>query len=770
MDVRSPPAAIYTFGRFRLDPVRMALTRDGSPVATTPRIASTLLYLVEHAGEIVGRDEMMRALWPGRVAEEASLSQAISAVRKALNSNGDATEWILTVPGRGYRFTGRIGVEPAVKPVDRFARPAAGAAIEPAQAPRRGGRLAWRLAAAAGLTGVLASAVWWFAASRPVLPTGRTGVVLADVQNYTGEPDFDHVIAQVLRIDLDQSPYLQVISDVQVAETLALMEQPSGSPLRLATARSICLRSNGGAVIVPMISKVRQSYVVSVSSLDCISGRTLAEEKADSRDKDQIPGVLDGLARRIRGRLGEMQASISRFDVPLAPERTRSFEALLAFSQAEWLTRQGKRLEAIPLYRHAVDLDPDFAMAYFELAKNYYSLGEQKEEAAAITEAHQRLRLVSERSALLIENRYEAAVTHDLDAAGEKMELMTQLYPKDAAAWTSLSETRFRLADYQGAVSAGEKAVKLVPKTYEAYTVLARALNHLQQTARAEQVDEAALKVIPEGGMIRQQRIGWRFLQGDEKGGLELLVSATGTPMEREALLEVYNFVFAAGRLQEASRLMARAEALGRGKGLKPNFTEQAANYADLGLTAQARAFLDAVPAESWTGEDDYIAARVEEPARAEAYLKRDLARWPQDTVLNGKYALQARAALRLREGHAAAAARMLDGVGRLTFRDLDTPFLQATALLAAGDGAAAAAGYRAVLAQTGFAWDVQYPLSHLGLARALHLRGDLAGSRREYEAFLAAWSRADADIPAFTQAKAEYALLIRSRGRLRDT
>ena len=761
MDVRSPPAAIYLFGPFRLDPLRMTLTCHGSPIPTTPRVASTLLYLVEHARELVGRDEMMRALWPGRVAEEASLSQAISAVRKALSVEGDETEWILTVPGKGYRFTGTVVSEPAGASADhRARRPDAAVAAGPADPRRRRDRTTRRFAAAAAFAGLLASAIWWVAASRAKLPSGRTGVVLADVQNFTGEPDFDHVIGQVLRIDLDQSPFLQVASDVKIAETLVLMEQPGGAPLSLATARSICLRSDGGAVIAPMISKIRQSYVLSVSASDCISGRTLVEDKAQTEAKDEIPSLLDGLARRIRAQLGELQSSISRFDVPLAPERTRSFAALLAFSQAEWLTRQGKRLDSIPLYRHAVELDPDFAMAYFGLAMNDYSLGEHQQEAAAIREAYKRVNLVSERNALLIENRYDTAVTRDLDAASEKMELMTQLYPADADAWRKLSETRFRLADYQGAVSAGENALRLDPKMYESYTVLARALNHMQQTARAEQIDEAALKEIPESGMIRQQRIGWRFLQGDEEGARRLIASAVGTPMEREALLEAYDFAFAGGRLREAARLMARAQALGLSKGLHPDFTEQAADFADLGQVAQARTFLHAVSAETWTGQDDYIAARVEDPATAQADLKRDLARWPHDTVLNGKQAFEARAALLLRQGHALAAERELERVGRLSLRDLDAPFLQAAAWLAAGDAQAAAATYRTILAQTGFAWDVQYPLSHLGLARALHLQGDLAGSRREYQAFLAAWSRANADLPILTQAKAEYAAL----------
>lgn len=739
----------------------MVLSRDGTPVPMTPQVFSTLYYLVENAGRTVGREELLGALWPNRIVGEANLSQAISSVRKVL-AECDAADLIITLPGKGYRFAADVRREEvAAAPVSYRPAVSGETAGEPARPVGKARPSAWLLAGAAGLVLAVGLFAWQVGRPRPPLAAGRTAIVLADPQNFTGEADFDHVIGEVLRVDLDQSPAFQVASDLKVAETLALMEQPKGAALTLQTARGVCARNNGGAVVAPVIARLHSHYLLAVSAYDCVDGRLLSDEKVEATDKEAVSHLLDGLATRTRSRLGEMNTSIAKFDVPLAPERTSSFEALKAYSQAEWLSRQGKRLDAVPLYNHAIELDPDFAMAYLGLSQAYYSLHQPDKDAEAITKAHDRLASVSERNALLIRDHYDVTVTRDLDAARETMELMTNLYPNDAGAWLTLSDVRYRLADYKGAVAAGEQALRLDPKRPSVYTVLARALNHAEQPARAEQLDDAALKQTPESGQLRQQRIAWRYLQGDDAGGRRLVDTAIGTPFEREALLEGYNFLFAEGRTQAADVLMKRAEELGRLKGLQPEWTEEAANYAHVGRLAEARAALAHVPPDLWNGEDDFYAALLDDPDKAEAGLNRDLKRWPKDTLLNGKYAPEARAALLLRRHQPVQAAQMLDRVGRLMFRDLDAPFLRATALLEAGDATAAAAGFRSVLAQAGFGYDPQFMLADLGLARALRLQGDLAGSEQAYRAFLARWKSADPDLPALKQAKGELAALV---------
>ena len=773
-------ASIYEFRDYRLDPRRHVLTWRGEVLRTTPRVFATLLYMVENAGRLLSKDEMLAALWPGRVVDEDNLSQAISAVRKLLAAGG-ASGLVRTVSGQGYCFTGEVGIEPVAEPrapnkpqtegVEGAdwptSSPASASQLDPAAplgAASRPHRPSGRLIGVglAGLLVLLAGVVGLarLATRSGPLSTDHTGVVLADPQNFTDEHDLSPVVTQILRADLDQSPLLRLASDMKVQETLALMELPSSAPLTEQTARAVCSRNNGGAVIAPVITRLRERYVLTLSAYDCVGGATLFDEKAETDSKEAVAGLIDGLAGRLRGRLGEVQSSIARFDTPLEPARTRSFAALRAYSEGEQLAHQGRLLEAVPFYQHAVELDPDFASAYLGQALAFYELHQSARDEIAISQAFKRIAFVSERSALLIRNHYSMVVTRDLDAARDSMELMTELYPRDEAAWLTLSDTCFRLAEFPAAVAAGEHALQLDPKRSAVYTVLARALNHVGQTARAEALDEASLKLVPETGQMRQQRIAWRYLRGDVADAERLVASARGTPLEREALLESYNFVFAAGRLREADALMAQAEALGRRKGLRPEDGERAFNYLDVEALPLATAALSKITPDAWSGEDDYYAARLKPLAEAQADLKRDMARWPQDTLLNGKYALEARAAMLMRQGHPLEAAHVLDGVGRLMFRDLDAPFLQASAFLAAGDTADAVRGFRAVLAQTGSGWDTQYALAHLGLARALRQQGDARGSHREYAIFLQDWKSADADLAPLRQARAEAATL----------
>ena len=759
MDARVNASRTYAFGAFRLDAARLVLSYDGKLVPTTHRVLSTLLYLVENQGRTLSKMEMLEALWPGRTVEEANLSQAISNLRKILSAYGHG-DLVTTVAGRGYRFVGEVVQEPVGGGGASEADSVAGL-DDPSKSPPTFRPVLVGLAAALAGVAILGAAGLWRLQSAPHKLVGeRTGIVLADPQDFTGETDLDHVVTQVVRADLSQSPMFQVASDAQVAETLALMEQPQGALLTLSKARDVCARTGGGAVVSPTISKVQQRYVLTLTAVSCVDGRVLVDEKVEADDRAALVSRLSGLTKSLRRQLGEARPSIARFDVPLAPERTSSFDALRAFSEAQALMREGRRLEAIPLYEHATELDPDFAMAYFGLSQAYYEFSQAAEDAAAITKAFARVALVSERDALLIREHYYGAVTHDLDAARDNVELLTRLYPKDSTAWLDLCELRYRVADYAGAKAACEMGLKLDPHNSGAYTSLARALNHLQQTAKAEQLDQEALKVVPETDQIRQQRIAWRFMQGDPAGAQKLVDSAVGTPIEREALLEASNFAFASGRVADAVKLVARADAQGRLKDLPPNFERQAESYMEVGLDAKARTALAQLPASAWCGYDDYLAARLEAPAKAEAVLRRDLAQHPHDTLLNGEYAPEAHAALLLRQNRPLEAARTLEAVGRLMFHDLDAPYLRGTALLAAHDPKGAATVFRSILQQTGFSWNPQYALSHLGLARALGRLGETAASLAEYRRFLTVWKDADEDLPALRQARAEAAAL----------
>jgi DNA-binding winged helix-turn-helix (wHTH) protein/Flp pilus assembly protein TadD len=752
MDIEVSSNPTYLFGDYRLIVASMRLEKGTATVALTPRVFSTLQYLVENAGRTVSKDELLQALWPNRIADESNLSQAISTARRALGPDGSS--FIMTIPGRGYKFTATVTQLSHHTPLET---PPIFSTKLVSEAQARTG-LSWLWILAAAVIGAVGLGLFWLVVRHHQTPSSNSDIVLADLQNFTGDRAFDHVIPRILQIDLAQSPQLQIPADGKIAETLELMERARTQALTPAVALSVCARINGIAVIVPSIAALGQRYLLTLSAFDCTKGKLLYDEKQTAEDKDDVSHAVDALSARMRQRFGEVVASVARYDVPIAPERTSSFEALHAYSEGEWTIRQGKTLDAIAFFRHAVELDPDFAMAWLALSEAYYGIRQPVEEAAAISEAYQRRASVSERDALMIDVRYNMAVTQNLDAALQSATLLVRLYPSDAVAWGILANLQTRLADPLSAIASASRALQLEPQRSYSYTMLARALIHNGDLARAERIDEEVLRVAPETGQVRQQRLALRFLQGDQLGGQRLLSSAVGTPLEREALLEGYNFAVAHGRLREADAMFNRANVLGRPDGFEPNYGEAAFNYAALGLLNKGREALALVPKNEWTGEDDYYAAILDAPDVAAADLKRDLARWPKSTLLNGKYAPEARAALLLRAEKPREAVRELDASDRFMFLDLDGPYLRAAALLSAKDGAGAAVGFRAVLARKGYAWDEQFWLAQLGLARALRLTGDANGSRREYESFLAAWRNADPDLPAVQQAKREYA------------
>ena len=761
MDIRSPPAPIYVFGPFRLDAGRMTLTRDGVAVDTTPRVASTLLYLIEHAGELVSREEMLRVLWPGRVAEEANLSQAVSAVRKALATDGDTTEWILTVPGKGYRFTGQVEREPQPPPSSRPPPIPPPEAAAPAEAPRPR-RLSRRaMGSGAGLALGAALAGGWLLTHRSQPPReDHTNVVLAAPLNETGEPVFDHVVPRVLQIDLAQSPFLQVAGDAKVAQTLELMKKPLDTPLTDAVAREVCVRNNGGALVTPAVTRLGSSYVLAVSAVDCMGGRTLYEGKATAADKDAVARTLDLLSNRLRARLGEAQASITRFDVPLMAEKTGSFDALAAYSEGVQLHAHGREAEAIAAFQHAVDLDPSFAMAYDGLYNPLYVTKQAERAQAAIAKAYALRDTVSDRDRLLISSHYHFFVQNDLYAALDDLRLFTGLYPREMKAWTNLSNVENWLGDYPSAVAAGERALSLDPNNIASYSVLARALDHDGQIARAVEVDEAAVQRGVAGGDTRGQLIGHTFALGQRRRAEKLIDEAHGTPLERDALLEAFDVYVEGGKMRRADAAVVRALELGRSAGISDDHVAHAQAYLDLGLRDRARAELAQVSPADRDGPYYVLEAWMNEPAGAQADLARALAKTPHDTLLHDYYAPEARAVLLWRRGDARAAVQALQVSSPLIFHDIDAPYVRGLLQLDAGDPAGAAQSFRAVLARTGFGYSTPYDLARLGLARALRRTGDLAGSRQAYAGFFAAWRDADADLPVLKAARAEYAEL----------
>ena len=765
MDVRAPPRATYVFGPFRLDAAHGSLTRDGEPVVLTSRVFSTLLYLVENAGRISTKDDMLHALWPGRIADEANLSQAVSAVRKALGQGGAGEALILTVPGRGYRFSAPVRIEEPTAPA--IAPPPDLGEEKTPPVSLRPGRRAWPAAAAVAAALIAAGALAWldpwglapWRASH--LPAGRTSAVVADLQNSTGEPVFDHVLRKALQIDLGQSPFLDVANDAKIADTLDLMGLPRHAPLTADLAQNVCARTNGGAVIASSIAGIGGHYLLTLAATDCVDGRTLDAEKQEAAGKEAVIGAVDRLAGRLRRKLGEPAASVARFDVPLMSQRTGSFAALQAYSEGVWLHDHDRLVESIAMFQHAIELDPNFAMAHAALALDYYDARQPEKDADEITKAYRLRNLASEPEKLFIVARYNHSVTKDVEAAISNFKIWTDVYPKDAVAWASLSNLENWVGRYSEAVTAGQHAVALNDRAIAGYSVLMRALAHSNQLARAQTVGAQAMAKGISGGDTVGQLIGEAYLRGQRPVAQKLIDDSTGKPVERDALLEAADLACADGRMRLDSNLLQRAIELGRPQGLEDTARSSLALcLALVGLNAQSLALLKTIPPDLRNEDYRYAQALVGDPARVEADLARELKQWPQDTLLNGQYAPQIRAAILLRRGRNEDAAKALAVAAPYAHRVYDILYQQGNVSLDVNDLTHAAAAFRYILADRGLGPGPEYDLSYLGLARTLQRQGAPAASLHEYETFFTAWKDADPDLPILRQAKAEYVRL----------
>ncbi len=757
MNAMTPPNTVFVFGSFRLDPARGVLTCDGAPVALTSRLRDTLCCLLENAGRLVTKDELLQAVWPGRIADETNLSQAISGLRKVLGPRGEGM--ILTESGKGYRFGA---------PVERIAPD--GSAQHTTKADSRAfRRTRWRTGASiaalvcAAVAATIATAPWRGERAR----AGNVPVVLVNFQNFTQDAAFEHVMDKALEADLAQSPFLVITPASKIAETLGLMGLPKDAALTADRAREVCERNNGGVVIAGAVGQLGAQYVITLTSSDCASGRILDEQKQEARGKEAIAAALDRLAEQARRKLGEPAASITRFDVPLMPERTASFEALQAYSEGLWLHDHGRVADSIPQYEHAIEIDPNFAMAYARLSTTYFNLQKPVEDRKYITIAYGLRKQVSEPERFYIAERYQQSVTRNAEEGLRILHEWTGTYPQDTRAWVNLSNQANGIGHYAEATLAAKRALDLGEHTASSYYALITDDAKTGHLAEAQALGEEAMaNGVASGGIIgKTLRIA--SLRHDEAAEGRIKDQARGKPAERDALLAQSDIALAAGRRHEAFALLDQAAALDRDQNAQTDgAARRALTLALFGLSDQARAVL-AGPIPDLEPETFlYAMAMVGDADAANRELARDLRAAPFDTLLTQQYAPEIHAIIALRRGHPDEAAKLLAPAAAYDLRNFDTPYLRGQVLLAAKDPAGAARAFRLVLDNPGLGPDPRYALSHLGLARALEAQGQHSQARLEYQAFLAMWKDADSDLPILIAARAEYEALVVRAGK----
>jgi eukaryotic-like serine/threonine-protein kinase len=789
---------LYEFGPFRVDPDHRQLLRQNQPVPLQPKSFDILLVLVENSEKVVSKDELLKAVWPDTFVEESNLAQCIFVLRKTLGDTVEEKRYIVTVPGRGYRFAGTVravaveeeqreAVERAEEKEDQIVLASRSLAKVTFERDKARDLRLWLVVGAMVAVVAVALGLYWQSQRKPKL-TEKDLIVLGDFDNRTGDPVFDMALRQGLSAQLEQSPFLNLLSDTRIAQTLALMAQPKDARLTPTLAREVCERAACAASVEGSIASLGSQYVLGLKAVNCRSGDTLAEEQVTASGKEQVLGALGQAATKLREKLGESLASVEKYDAPPENVTTSSLEALQAFSLAyKECVVKGDFAAATPLFRRAISLDRNFAAAYAFLGVSYGDLGEFDQDAENVRKAYElRERVKSERERLYIDLRYASDVTGDLEAARKIDELWAETYPRDVYPSRNLGSSYSDLGEYDKALAAYEEALKLNPSSgleYENLVAADLALNRLDQaktTAREAQAHHLA-----------SPGINWLlydvdFLQHDVAGTDREAADLMGKPGYEDSMLYIESDTTAySGQFLKAREFTHRAvDSAGRAdkKGAAAAYEAQAALREALvhntGLAKQqARAAL-AISNGRDVEAISAIALGLVGDSDQAMRLANDLGqRFPKDTWAQSEYMPMIYAAALLGGRNAsrdagkavealAATLPYEEGApragppGNLNFA-LWPAYLRGEAYLATPQGSKAATEFQKILDHPGVV--VNEPigaLAHLGLGRAYTLSHDSTKAKTEYRNFLSLWKDADPDIPILKQAKAEYAKL----------
>ncbi len=652
----------------------------------------------------------------------------------------------------------------------------------------------WRrkIFAPAALIVVLALAVvgWFYYARRSHVLTEKDTVVLADFANSTGDAIFDDTLKTALSVSLRQSPFLNVLSDSEVAKTLQQMTRPASTRLTPEVARELCQRASSTAYLAGSIGSLGSEYVLGLKAVNCQSGDTLAEEQVTAASKEKVLDALGGAASKLRGELGESLATVQKFDVPLAQATTSSLEALKAFSLGRKTYNDEGAAAALPYDQRAVQLDPNFATGYLDVGLDYASLAQLGRAGEYYTKAFQLREHASEREKLSIAAEYYRDVTGELDKAVQTYQEEIGSYPRDPDAYNRLGVMFALRGQYEKATEITREGLPLAPDRGYWYAHLANyaiALQHFDETGKI--IREAQARKL-DNVVMRNARYGLAFLGADAAGMTEQQQWFAASPDYENLGLSLASDTEAyGGHLGKARELTARAaDSAVRADSKETGAIWQAnaaLREADYGNAIEARRLAESAltlaPLSQGVESEAALAfAMAGDAARAES-LALDLnKRFPQDTQMQSLWLPTVQAQLALDGKNPAAALNAVRAasrieLGQITFLAsiscLYPVYVRGDAFLAAGQGRASAAEFQKILDHSGIVWNCWTgALAHLGLARASALEArtspgadaDAARvrARAAYNDFLALWKDADPDIPVLQQAKAEYAKL----------
>ncbi len=761
--MRSDPADILRFGAFEVHLRSGELRKQGARIKLQEQPFHVLTVLLQRPGEVVTREELRNQNWPADtfVDFDNSLNTAINKLREALGDSADNPRFIETLPRRGYRF-----IAPVTGADGTTGGTAAGVPARP-----RSRKIVVTVAVVLLAAGIAGGLIWRARQARHL--TEKDTIVLGDFGNSTGDPVFDGTLREGLSVQLEQSTFLNLVSDEGIHQTLRMMGQPANTRLTPEITREVCQRTSSAAALDGSIALIGTRYNLILKAVNCASGDLLASTEAQANDKSHVLDALGKAASEMRSKLGESLSTLQKYNTPLEQATTPSLEALQAYNFGLSTDDDAAQLA---FFRRAIQLDPNFAMAYWALANN---TADTALSAGIARKAFELRAGLSEREKLHIEADYYASGTGDLMKARRSAEVGAQTYPRDPNFLVSLGLNSRALGQYEAALKESLELLRLYPYNSRPYRFLASAYLCLNRVEEAEAtVKEAHAKgldyrLAPDLYVIA-------FYRGDTSEMARQAASAAGKAADEELLLALEADTAAYfGHLEKARESVRQAADSAGRAGEK----ERAATYYAVSALREAlfgnadKAGRQAILAKRRaSGRDmDYAVALAlayaGDAVQAQA-LADDLGkRFPEDTIIQFNYLPTLRAKLEFLHANPQEALVILGvaspyelGVAAFDYYNwpsLYPVYVRGEAYLAARKGSEAASEFQKILDHRGIVLNEPIgALAHLQLGRAYAMQGDTAKSRVAYQDFLTLWKDADPDIPLLKQAKAEYAKL----------
>ena len=656
----------------------------------------------------------------------------------------------------------------------RFSAVSASSVALPRQARRTLGF--WKIAVPVVLGAALIAGGFYYRSHRNKPLTDKDNIILSDFTNTTGDPVFDGALKQGLSVQLGQSPFLALVPERIVNETLKLMGRTADQHLTPEVARELCQRTGDKAVVTGSIAPLGTQYVIGLQAVNCQTGDVLAESQEQAANREHVLKALDRAAGSLRGKLGESLSSVEKYAAPLEEATTPSLEALKAYSQGNNTRWVKGETASLPFYQRAIELDPNFASAYLSMSIVYADRGEKARGAEYARKAYDLREKVNEQERLAIEAFYFWTVTGELDKAAQVFQRWQEEYPRDHTPYSNLGYIYSTLGNWPKALEEDLDAMRLNPGHVNRYANLGIDYMGLNQLDEAAAVFRKAEERKLESETLTTARYTFAFLKGDTAQMAQLLSSTLGNPSAEASLLAAQADTEAwFGKMKTARELTQRAADSAQRNDAKENAAAYQASAALREVAfgnreqaiAQARAALKLDPNRDGRAMTALALALSNDTAAAEKLVADLNSEFPLDTVVQKYWIPTIRGAIALGQKDPRRAIELLQPITAIELgqptgaASLVPVYLRGEAYRMLRDGNAAAAEFQKFVDHRGivgnFPWGA---LARLGVARAYSLQGDIIKAENAYRNFLSLWKDADPDVPIYKAAKAEYANL----------